>query len=91
LIALVQPRQRIFLAIACQKEELVAVLSRCGYRVLVGWPGAIALHGEFVRLKLINGHHQLALVPLHGGHVRGHVVDDGVNADQLFLDGFGFR
>jgi hypothetical protein len=81
----------IFLAVVHRKEELVAMPSRRGYRVLVGWPAAIALCGEFVRLKPITCHRQWALVPLHGGHGRGHVVNDGANVGQLFLDGLGFR
>jgi hypothetical protein len=63
------------------------VLSRRGNQVLVRWPAPIAQRGELVRLELIHGHCQLALVALHRCHGHNHVVDDGADVSQLFLGG----
>jgi hypothetical protein len=68
----------------------------CG-RVEPPWlagPGVMArshlLLWRSSRLEPIHGHCQLALVPVHRGHGRGHVVDDGANVSQLLLGGLGF-
>jgi hypothetical protein len=68
----------------------VAVSCHRGNRVLVRWPDLISCRGELARLEPIDGNRQLTLVPLHCGHGRGHVVDDGVQLGQVFIGGLGF-